>query len=139
MLKKHPSIKNLDPNYEIDNSLLDQMREYISHAPTSIHSQQLSIIEIKDKDIRNQIYSNFSNMHQEHIRDSSSFFVFVMDFNKPNIAIKAKNKEMKIQDTIEAIIAGSVDVGISLAYVRIFAVENGLQTSPIGFFKSYAR
>lgn len=136
MLLKHPSIKNLDPNYEIDSKLLDEMKDYISNAPTSLHSQQLSIIEIKDKAIRNKLYEPFSKMHQEHIRDSSSFFVFIIDLNKPNIAIKSKNKEMKIQNSVESIVAGSIDVGISLAYARIFAAQNGLQTCPIGFLRS---
>ncbi len=131
----HSSIKEMNPDYKVDSELMKEMKNYISNAPTSIHAQGLSIIDVTDQNIKNTIYGYVKNYGQEHIRDASHLFIFVADFNKANILFNKSNREVKITDYLESLTVSAIDIGVALGYARVFAAENGLQTCPIGILR----
>ena len=59
-----------------------------------------------------------------------------MDFNKIDIALKKHHKVLKIQESVESILVGSVDIGIALGTAIVVAESMGLGTVPIGAIRN---
>jgi FMN reductase [NAD(P)H] len=108
------------------NSIIEATRV----APTSINAQPLSVLSIEDKELRKKVAD--LSWGQQHIIDCSHFLVFIMDFNKSDIACRKQNTELKIQESIESIMAGSVDIGIALGSAIVASESLGLGTCCIG-------
>lgn len=127
---EHASVRNYDTSKKIPREQIETMINCARVSPTSMNGQTLTIIYIQNPNIRKRISELAFN--QQHIIDCSDFFVFVMDFNKSNIALKKHGKTMKIQESVESILVGSVDIGIALGTAIVVAESMGLGTVPIG-------
>jgi FMN reductase [NAD(P)H] len=130
----HVSVRNYDTNNKITKEQLDAIINAARHAPTSINGQAMTIINVSNLETRQKITDLV--WKQQHIMDCSDFLVFVLDFNKSDIALKKHNKELKIQESIESIVVGSVDIGIALGTAIAAAESIGLGTVPIGAIRN---
>lgn len=114
----------------ISNELLDNVVKAAYHAPTSINSQQVSVIVVQDQERRQRLSKLCGG--QPWIAQAPVFLVFVFDMNKTKLGMQMVNQEQKAQQSIESIISGSTDVGIALTSALVAAHSQGLGGVPIG-------
>jgi len=132
-LKNHRSIR-LYSDRKIDNSQLNAIIETAQAAPSSIGGQQVTIIAIENKETQKTI-ANYAG--QKYIADVPLFLLFCADFYRAGIAAEINGREMEIQKSIESVMVGSVDVGISLGFAMAAAESMGLGTVVIGSIRKH--
>lgn len=137
-LLSHRTVRLFDSNKAVPQEMLDAIIKATQQAPTSISGQQYSVIVIREKEKRQFImeFAKGRGGFQQHIVDAPVFLLFVIDFYKGSLINKKENIPLKITDSIEAIIAGSVDVGIALGTAVAAAESFGLGTVCIGAIRN---
>ena len=129
IIKNHRSIRQyLDK--DISNNIIDEIVKSAQAMPNSINGQQTSVIVVRDKAKREKLAELTGN--QRYVAEAPVFLVFVMDFYRTYLAAKKNNVEQKINEYIESIEVGSIDVGIALGAATIAAESLGLGVVPIG-------
>ncbi len=129
IIKNHRSIRQyLDK--DISDDIIDEIVRSAQAMPNSINGQQTSVIVVRDKAKREKLAELTGN--QRYVAEAPVFLVFVMDFYRTYLAAKKNNVEQKINEYIESIQVGSVDVGIALGAATIAAESLGLGVVPIG-------
>ena len=114
----------------IDDATLERIISTAFRAPTSVHSQQVSVIVTRDAGKREQISRIAGG--QPWIAKAPVFITFVLDMYKTHVGMaQAGNKQIAHQ-SIESIVAGATDVGIALGSVMAAARSEGLGIVPIG-------
>jgi len=114
----------------IDDATLERIISTAFRAPTSVHSQQVSVIVTRDAGKRAQISRIAGG--QPWIAKAPVFITFVLDMYKTHVGMaQAGNKQIAHQ-SIESIVAGATDVGIALGSVMAAARSEGLGIVPIG-------
>ncbi|SFB86113.1 FMN reductase [NAD(P)H] [Brevinema andersonii] len=138
-LLNHRTVLLFDPNKAVPQEILDDIIKATQQAPTAISGQQYSIIVIREKEKRQFImeFAKGRGGFQQHITDSPVFLLFVIDFYKASLISKKENIPLKITDSIEGILAGSVDVGIALGTAVAAAKSFGLGTVCIGAIRNH--
>ncbi|KQN62884.1 nitroreductase family protein [Erwinia sp. Leaf53] len=129
LLKSHRS----DRSYlskPIDDAVLDDIVESAWLAPTSVNSQQVSLVVVRDPATRAKIAELAGG--QAWIAQAPVFITFVLDMHKSQLAIEAEGKQQIAHQSLESLISGSTDVGIALATVMAAARSHGLGVVPIG-------
>lgn len=129
IMKNHRSIRKYKDQM-ISDEILDNLIDVAQHSPNSINGQQTSIIVVKDKEKKKKI-SEYAG-GQPWIEECPVFLVFVMDFYKTKLACEKNGRPQTITDSVEAIMVGSVDVGIGMQSVITAAESLGLGTVCIG-------
>lgn len=124
------TIRNYDATKVVPNDVILKIINSVHKAPTSFNAQGLSIISIEDKAIREEVVKLVWG--QQQVKDCSHFLIFVMDFNKTAIACEKNGLSQEIHNSVEATIAGSVDVGIAMGTAIALAENMGLGTCCIG-------
>lgn len=130
VMLNHRSVRDYQVGKEIPREQLELIFKSINNAPTSINGQTISVINIVDKNLRKKVAELCWN--QRHIVECSTFLIFCMDFYKVDFALKQKNLEMKIHESVESLMVGSVDNGIALGITTMLAEAMGLYTCCIG-------
>jgi FMN reductase [NAD(P)H] len=130
LLKNHRSIREFDPTKDVSVSQAKTIIETAMAAPNWINGQQVSVIEIRDKDRKSKLAYAAGN--QKWIEEAPVFFVFCLDFYRAKEAADKYGNKFQIADNIEAIIVGSTDVGIAIANATAAAESIGLGIVPIG-------
>jgi FMN reductase [NAD(P)H] len=130
LLKDHRSIREFDTEKDVTVSQAKTIIETAMAAPNWINGQQVSVIEIRDRDRKLKLAKAAGN--QKWIEEAPVFFVFCLDFYRAKLAANNNGKKFQIADNIEAIIIGATDVGIALANASAAAESMGLGIVPIG-------
>ena len=122
-----------DRSYKSDpipDDILDSIIEAAHRAPTSINTQEVSIIVVKDAGRRIRISELAGG--QPWIAKAPVFLLLVADLYKTRIAAEKAGITQEIQHSLEGVIASVTDVGIALGALMVAARSYGLGIVPIG-------
>ncbi|CRH37362.1 FMN reductase [NAD(P)H] [Pantoea ananatis] len=114
----------------VDDAILDRIISTAYRAPTSVNSQQVSLVVTRDAAQRQAISEIAGG--QPWIAKAPVFITVVLDMHKSRVAMAAVGKEQVAQDSIESIVSGATDVGIALGSIMAAARAEGLGIVPIG-------
>lgn len=114
----------------VDDAVLDRIISTAYRAPTSVNSQQVSVVVTRDAAKRAQISQIAGG--QPWIAKAPVFLTFVLDMHKSRVAMEAIGREQVAQQSIESVVSGATDVGIALGSVMAAARAEGLGIVPIG-------
>lgn len=133
LLQRHCSDRSFtdEPVTEED---LAQIVEAARSAPTSINTQEVSLVVVRDAARRAKI-AEYSTSNP-WIAKAPVFIVIVLDLYKTSVGVKMAGKEQVIHETLEGVLAGTIDVGITLATLMAAARSLGLGVVPIGGIRS---
>jgi len=114
----------------VDDEVLNRIISTAYHAPTSVNSQQVSVIVTRNAEKRAKIAEIAGG--QPWIAKAPVFITFVLDMHKSYTGMAAVNQTQIAHQSIESIVSGSTDVGIALGSVMAAARAEGLGIVPIG-------
>jgi FMN reductase [NAD(P)H] len=128
-LQGHRSSRNYksDP---LPTEILDAIIESAHRAPTSINSQQISLVVVCSAASRARIAEIAGG--QPWIAQAPVFIAVVADFYKTGLGVEKAGAEQVIQRSLEAIVAAVSDAGITMATLMTAARAFGLGIVPIG-------
>jgi len=132
-MKKHNSIRKYK-NDPVDEKIIDELLDVARFAPSSLNGQQRAVIVVKDEIKKRKIEKICEDM--PWIIECPVFFVFIMDFYKTKLACEKNGSNQIITDSVESIMAGCVDVGLSMQNVITAAESLGLGTVCIGSIRN---
>lgn len=115
---------------ELPEEVLDNVINAAWRAPTSVHSQQVSVIVTRDPVTKARIAELSGG--QPWIVRAPVFLTFVLDLNKTHKGLDAIGEKQLAHTSVEGIISGAQDVGIALASAMLAARSQGLGAVPIG-------
>ena len=125
--------------YEYDmvsDSDMQFIIEAIRNTPTSYNGQQFSVIDITDKDVKEQLYVLTG---QKQIKTCSHFLAFLADYHKIELLAREKGIAMSpMYDTFDGITVGIVDASLAMMSAIVAAESCGLGTCPIGYARTAA-
>ncbi len=133
IIKNHRSVRKFK-DIMIPGNIVNELVLIAQHAPTSLNGQQTGIIVIKDRESKKKIEKVAVDM--PWIIECPVFFLFIMDFLKTRIACEKNGRKQTITDSVESIMVGSVDVGLSMQNVITAAESLGLGTVCIGSIRN---
>ncbi|MGM3173991.1 NADPH-dependent oxidoreductase [Dickeya lacustris] len=129
LLKQHRSERSyLDK--PIPQEVLSAIIESAHLAPTSVNSQQVSIIVTQDPARRARIAELAGG--QPWIAKAPVFLTLVLDMHKTATGIAMSGHEQHAHESVESLISGATDVGIALGTLIAAAHAFGLGIVPIG-------
>jgi FMN reductase [NAD(P)H] len=129
VMKNHRSIRNYLDNPVPDN-VIDELVAVAQAAPNSVNGQQSTIIVVRDKEKKAKIAQLAGG--QKWVDQAPLLFIFVVDFYKAKLAAKKVGKPLVAVESLEAIVAASLDIGVGMQSVITAAESLGLGTVPIG-------
>ncbi len=129
LLQSHRSERSYksDP---IPDEILDDIIESAHLAPTSMNSQQVSIVVIKDAGRRARVAEIAGG--QPWIAKAPVFLALVADLYKTRLGTEKAGLTQQTQHSMESIYSSTIDIGIALATLMIAARSCGLGIVPIG-------
>ena len=129
ILQSHRSERSYksDP---IPDAILDDIIRCAQLAPTSINSQQISIVVVRDPERRKKIAELAGN--QPYIAQAPVFLALVADLHKTRVGLQKVGVEQQTQKSVESIVSVSLDAGIALGTLIAAAHSHGLGIVPIG-------
>ena len=129
ILQSHRSERSYksDP---IPDEILDNIIESAHFAPTSMNSQQVSIVVIKDAQRRQRVAEIAGG--QPWIAQAPVFLALVADLYKTRLGTEKAGLTQQTQHSLESIYSSVTDIGIALATLMIAARSYGLGIVPIG-------
>ncbi len=119
----------------IEKDILDMILKAGIQAPNYINGQQYSIIEVQNEKKRELLFDitiGSSGAGMTFIKKAPVFLLFVMDFNKSKKILEKENEEMFIQNSMEALLIGGVDIGILIEAITVASESLGLGTVTVG-------
>lgn len=128
-IQDHRSIRSYKSDL-IPTEMLDAVLASAQAAPSSINGQQMSIVVVKDQNIKDKIAAIAGG--QPWISQAPVFLLFVADFYRAKIAADKNNQELIIPNNLEGTLVGSIDVGIAMGNTINAAESLGLGTVCIG-------
>jgi len=114
----------------IDDAQLNAIIEAAYRAPTSINSQQVSLVVVRDAAHRARIAEIAGG--QAWIAKAPVFITVVVDFNKTKAGATVAGTQQVIHESVEGFASGAVDAGIALGNLMVAAHSLGLGVVPIG-------
>lgn len=114
----------------VSEEQLDAIIKAAHHAPSSINSQQVSLVVIRDAAKRAKL-AEFAG-GQPWIAKAPVFVLVVLDQHKTSVGLKMAGQEQVIHETVEGLISATTDVGITLGTLMVAARSLGLGVVPIG-------
>lgn len=118
----------------IDADDLDFIRRAIQNTPTSYNGQQFSVIEVDDRELKEQLAEVIG---QKQVKTSDVMFFFLADYNKIAVAAQAKGAEMpRFGSTADGLVVGVVDASLAMMSAIVAAESCGLGTCPIGYART---
>ncbi|MEH0874081.1 NADPH-dependent oxidoreductase [Pectobacterium cacticida] len=115
---------------DIPDDILDAIIQSAHLAPTSVNSQQVSLIVTRDPERRARIAELAGG--QPWIAKAPVFITLVLDMHKTQVGIAMSGKQQHAHESIESLISGTTDVGIALGTLMAAARSFGLGIVPIG-------
>ena len=129
LLQAHHSSRNYKPD-PIPTELLDAVIEAAHRAPTSINSQQISLVVVRDGASRARIAEIAGG--QPWIAEAPVFIAVIADLYKTRLGVENAGAEQVMQRSLEAIFSAVSDAGIAMATLMTAARAFGLGIVPIG-------
>lgn len=114
----------------LSEDMLDAIVKAAHLAPTSMNSQQISLVVVRDPERRARIAEIAGG--QPWIAKVPVFITVVVDFNKTRLGVEAVGTKQIVHESLEGYTAGAVDAGIALANMMVAARSLGLGIVPIG-------
>lgn len=114
----------------VSEEILDLILSTAYRAPTSVNSQQVSVVVSRDPAKRAKIAEIAGG--QPWIIKAPVFVTFVLDMYKTQLGMAQVGTEQIAHQSIESLISGTTDVGIALGSVMAAARAEGLGIVPIG-------
>lgn len=114
----------------IPDDILDSIIQSAYRAPTSVHSQQVSLVITRDKETKEKLAALAGG--QPWIAQAPVFITFVLDMYKTAEGMKLAGETQIAHQSIESVVSGSIDVGIALGTTMAAARSVGLGVVPIG-------
>lgn len=114
----------------VSDADLDAIVEAAYRAPTSINSQQISLVVVRDAARRAEIARIAGG--QPWIAKAPVFIVVIIDFNKTALAAQLAGQTQVIHESVEGFASSAVDAGIALGNLIVAARSLGLGIVPIG-------
>ncbi len=129
LLEAHRSSRSYksDP---IPAEILEAIIESAHRAPTSINSQQISLVVVRSAASRARIAEIAGG--QPWIAQAPVFIAVVADFYKTGLGVEKAGGGQVIQRSLEAIVSAVSDAGIAMATLMTAARAFGLGIVPIG-------
>lgn len=129
IMNSHASTRHYSDR-PVEPEVLDQIIDAAMHGPTSINSQEVSLIITEDPKQRKKIAEYAGN--QPWVAQAPVFITLVLDLYKTSLAVAETGQQQVIQESIEGFGVGAVDVGIVLGNLMTAARSMGLSIVPIG-------
>ncbi|HEI8866979.1 NADPH-dependent oxidoreductase [Serratia sp. AKBS12] len=114
----------------IADEVLDSIIAAAHLAPTSVNSQQVSLIVTRNAEQRARIAEMAGG--QAWIARAPVFITVVLDMHKTRLGMAISGKQQLAHQSVESLISGSTDVGIALGALMTAARSHGLGIVPIG-------
>lgn len=133
VMKTHRSIRKYKDEM-ISDDVINELVDVVQHAPTSLNSQQSAVNVIKDKESKRKIERVAVEM--PWIEECPVFFIFIIDFYKTKLACEKNGRKQTITDSVESIMVGCIDIGLSVQNVITAAESLGLGTVCIGSIRN---
>lgn len=128
-LGNHRSIRRYKPD-KLEDAYLEAILGAAMSAPNWINGQQVTVIEVRDKAVKDQLSEAAGN--QAHVREAPVLLVFCIDFSRAWAAAEKQGVEFAIINDIEAVLIGGTDVGLAMGNAIAAAESLGLGIVPIG-------
>src|ERR1035441_8205945 len=129
LLQAHRSSRSYKSD-AIPAEILDAIIESAHCAPTSINSQQISLVVVRNAASRARIAEIAGG--QSWIAQAPVFIAVIVDLYKTGLGVKKAGAEQVFQRSLEAILAAVSDAGIVMATLMTAARAFGLGVVPIG-------
>eukprot|EP01057_Protomagalhaensia_wolfi_P002982 Protomagalhaensia_wolfi_Nauph_80__2981@NODE_3055_length_907_cov_514_830645_g2108_i3_p1_GENE_NODE_3055_length_907_cov_514_830645_g2108_i3NODE_3055_length_907_cov_514_830645_g2108_i3_p1_ORF_typecomplete_len224_score24_94Nitroreductase/PF00881_24/2e19TM1586_NiRdase/PF14512_6/6_9e08DUF1744/PF08490_12/0_23_NODE_3055_length_907_cov_514_830645_g2108_i3166837 len=131
VLQNHASWRHYIPGKPLPEDWLREILLAGQQSPTSKNSQLVSVIVVKNSDLRKRVAELAWN--QKFIEDCSSFFVICGDLYKGQVAVsRASDSPVVTHQTSEGLITLCVDAGSVLRAMMAASQAYGLAVCPIG-------
>jgi len=114
----------------IPEPILDAIIQSAHLAPSSINSQQISVVVVRNAENRKQIAKIAGG--QPWIAQAPVFLAVVLDLYKTRLGLEKVGAIQQTQHSVEGLIAAATDAGIALEAMMIAARSLGLGIVPIG-------
>ena len=129
LLQAHHSSRSYKSD-AIPDEILDAIIESAHRAPTSINSQQISLVVVRNAASRARIAEIAGG--QPWIAQAPVFIAVVADLYKTGLGVEKAGSEQVFQRSLEAIVSTVSDAGIAMATLMTAARSFGLGIVPIG-------
>jgi FMN reductase [NAD(P)H] len=129
LLQAHHSSRSYKSD-AVPAEILDAIIESAHRAPTSINSQQISLVVVRDAASRARIAEIAGG--QPWIAQAPVFIAVVADFYKTGLAVEKAGAHQVFQRSLEAIFSAVTNAGIAMATLMTAARALGLGIVPIG-------
>lgn len=129
LLQAHHSSRSYKSD-AIPKEMLDAIVESAHRAPTSINSQQISLVVVRNAASRARIAEIAGG--QPWIAQAPVFIAVVADLYKTGLGVEKAGSEQVFQRSLEAIVSTVSDAGIAMATIMTAARAFGLGIVPIG-------
>jgi FMN reductase [NAD(P)H] len=129
LLQAHHSSRSYKSD-AIPEEILDSIIESAHRAPTSINSQQVSLVVVRNAASRARIAEIAGG--QPWIAQAPVFIAVVADLYKTGLGVQKAGFEQVFQRSLEAIVSTVSDAGIAMATLMTAARAFGLGIVPIG-------
>jgi FMN reductase [NAD(P)H] len=129
ILQAHHSSRSYktDP---IPEGVLEAIIESAHRAPTSINSQEVSLVVVRNAESRARIAEIAGG--QPWIAQAPVFIAVIVDLYKTGLGVEKAGGEQVFQRSLEGILAAVSDAGIAMATIMTAARASGLGVVPIG-------
>jgi len=132
----HRSYRIYDENQPVEERDLDAIIRAAQSGPNWVNGQHVSIIKVNKGAKRQRLMELCGN--QAHIVQAPVFLVFCADFYRTKLACESMGKKLEFADNTEALLVGTVDVGIALGNAVTAAESLGYGTVPIGSIRRHS-
>jgi FMN reductase [NAD(P)H] len=129
LMQSHRSNRSYKPD-PVSDQMLDQIIEAAYRGPTSVNSQQVSLVVVRDHAKRARIAEIAGG--QPWIAQAPVFITVVVDFHKTRLGVEKAGETQVAHESLEGVVAGTLDAGIALGNLMTAARSLGLGIVPIG-------
>jgi FMN reductase [NAD(P)H] len=129
LMQSHRSNRSYKPD-PVSDRMLDQIVEAAYRGPTSVNSQQVSLVVVRDREKRARIAEIAGG--QAWIAQAPVFITVVVDFHKTRLGVEKAGERQVAHESLEGLVAGTLDAGIALGNLMTAARSLGLGIVPIG-------
>jgi len=129
MMQQHKSDRSYT-DQPVDEAQLDAIVRAAYQGPTSINSQQVSLVVVRDPARRARLAEIAGG--QPWVAKAPVFICVVADLHKTALGLKRCGAEQVTHLSVEGLLAGVLDAGITLGNLMTAARSLGLGVVPIG-------
>jgi len=129
LMQAHRSIRSYTDE-PVSDEMLDQIIRAAWHGPTSMNSQDISLVVVRDAAKRARISELAGG--QPWIAQAPVFITVVIDFHKTDLGVRKSGHTQMIHESMEGFGVAAVDAGITLGNLMTAARALGLGIVPIG-------